>query len=123
MRRKMHRQNLPLIMALVALMMPSVAWAGPPFMTDDPEPTDTGHWEIYGPLVEVGGTGPDYEGAAGVEINYGAAPDLQLTVGIPVAFTHAAGKTETGLADLEVSAKYRFIMTKRQVFPSHFSQE
>ena len=24
-----------------------VAWAGPPFVTDDPEPVEYRHWEIY----------------------------------------------------------------------------
>ena len=30
-----------------ALAAAGPAWAGPPFVTDDPEPTDLGHWEIY----------------------------------------------------------------------------
>lgn len=29
-----------------ALLSSSSANAGPPFLTDDPEPTDLGHWEI-----------------------------------------------------------------------------
>ena len=96
------------LIALVMLLSSSPAWAGPPFLTDDPEPTDTGHWEIYGPLVEASGRGRDYEGSTGVEINYGAAPDLQLTVGVPYNFTHDASGTHWGAGDLEVSAKYRF---------------
>ena len=24
-----------------------VAWAGPPFVTDDPEPVGMHHWEVY----------------------------------------------------------------------------
>jgi hypothetical protein len=58
------------------------AWAGPPFLTDDPEPTEAGHWEIYAPLIEADGQGTEFEGAAGVEINYGPTTDLQLTVGL-----------------------------------------
>ena len=95
------------LVLLLALTFPSASWAGPPFLTDDPEPTDTGHWEIYGPVVEVEGHGSDYGGATGVEINYGAAPDLQLTVGIPVAFAHDDAGRRWGMGDLEVSAKYR----------------
>ena len=101
------RSDRALALAL-ALVSPTAAWAGPPFLTDDPEPTDTGHWEIYGPIVEVDGKGGDYGGATGVEINYGAAPDLQLTVGIPVAFAHDDAGRHWGAGDLEVSAKYRF---------------
>jgi hypothetical protein len=29
----------------VALALASRAWAGPPYVTDDPEPTRTGGWE------------------------------------------------------------------------------
>ena len=97
-----------LLVGTALLAAPTAAWAGPPFLTDDPEPTETGHWEIYGPLIEAGGKGAEYRGAAGVEINYGAAPDLQITVGIPVAFAHDAHGTTWGAGDLEVSAKYRF---------------
>jgi hypothetical protein len=35
-----------LVLALwAATASPSIA--GPPYVTDDPEPTDTGHWENY----------------------------------------------------------------------------
>ena len=29
------------------LLMTPLALAGPPFITDDPEPVDPGHWEVY----------------------------------------------------------------------------
>ena len=61
---------------MLAVLAVSPASAGPPFLTDDPEPTETGHWEIYGPLVEADGKGADYSGSAGVELNYGAAENL-----------------------------------------------
>jgi len=67
------RRTLPFLLAVLAV---SPASAGPPFLTDDPEPTETGHWEIYGPLVEADGKGADYSGSAGVELNYGAAENL-----------------------------------------------
>ena len=49
----------PLTLSLVVLSLAAAtpAWAGPPFLTDDPEPTETGHWEIYGPLLETEGSG------------------------------------------------------------------
>jgi len=93
--------------ASLALLLPTVAYAGPPFLTDDPEPTETGHWEVYAPLVEAAGSGRDYEGAVAAEINYGLVKDVQLTVGLPVAFERAAGQTHVGTADLEASLKYR----------------
>lgn len=92
----------------LALLVPTTAWAGPPFLTDDPEPTETGHWEIYGPLVEGEGKAGDFGGSVGAEINYGAAPNVQITVGLPVAYAHDAAGTEWGAGDVAVSLKYRF---------------
>lgn len=101
------------ILALALLLSSKTALAGPPFLTDDPEPTDTGHWEIYGPAFEISGRGSDYGGAAGAEINYGAAANLQLTLGLPAAFAHDASGIEWGAGDLKVSAKYRFYHNER----------
>ena len=104
---------LRLLAGLTILALPSAANAGPPFLTDDPEPTEAGHWEIYGPLIEGEGIEPDYEGSAGVEINYGAAPNLQITVGLPVAFAHDSTGMNWGAGDVAVSAKYRFYHDER----------
>jgi hypothetical protein len=97
-----------LAVAALAALASQAAYAGPPFLTDDPEPTDIGHWEIYAPLLEADGRGVEFEGAAGVEVNYGAAPDLQLTFGLPLAFAHDGNGWTRGIGDLEFSAKYRF---------------
>lgn len=90
------------------LILPSVACAGPPFLTDDPEPTETGHWEIYGPLIEVDGKRAEYQGAVAAEFNYGIAPDVQVTVEIPVVFGHEQTATKWGAGDIALSVKYRF---------------
>jgi hypothetical protein len=45
-----------------------------------------------------------------VEVNYGAAPNLQLHVIVPWAFDSPSGSPSvTGLGDIELGAKYRFI--------------
>lgn len=100
--------KLRAISAMAALALPTGALAGPPFLTDDPEPTELGHWEIYAPLLEAEGTGSDYEGAVGAEFNYGLVKDVQLTVGVAGAYAHGAGRTRWGAGDLEASVKYRF---------------
>ena len=33
--------------ALLMLAAGRRAWAGPPFITDDPEPVELHHWEVY----------------------------------------------------------------------------
>lgn len=89
-------------------MLATAAHAGPPFLTDDPEPTETGHWEIYAPLFEAEGSGNDTQGSIGAEINYGPVKDVQLTVGLPLAYTHDASGWTSGAGDLAASVKYRF---------------
>src|SRR5207302_2807596 len=84
---------------------PAPARAGPPFLTDDPDPTETGHWEIYAPALEAAGKGRDVEGSVGVELNYGPAPNVQLTLGLPAAYAHDASGSQFGAGDLRLSAK------------------
>lgn len=93
---------------LAALLAPPPAYAGPPFLTDDPEPTNLGHWEIYAPFADTSGRGGAFDGGVGAELNYGAAPNLQLTLGLPLSYTHGASGSRLGRGDLEASAKYRF---------------
>jgi hypothetical protein len=71
-----------LIAALsLLIVIPAVAWAGPPFVTDDPEPTDFKHYEVY--LFAQGTNARDgTSGASGIDFNYGAGPNLQLTAGL-----------------------------------------
>lgn len=95
-------------MGVVAALLATAAQAGPPFLTDDPEPTETGHWEIYAPLFEAEGSGNDFQGSFGAEINYGPVKDVQLTLGLPLAYTHDATGWTSGAGDLAASVKYRF---------------
>ena len=103
-----------LFLSLAGLSLSALAKAGPPFVTDDPEPVDYRHWEVYlsSQLYrdDYGWTGT----APQSEINYGALPNLQLHVMFSAAFTAtetAAGAA--GFGDIELGAKYRFIQQTR----------
>jgi len=95
--------------AAVLALLASPAYAGPPYVTDDPAPTEYGHTETY--LFTGGATAHDgWGGAAGIDFNYGAAPDLQLTAMLPLAWDHPnAGPGANGLGNIELAAKYRFL--------------
>lgn len=99
--------------AFAAALWSTAVFAGPPFLTDDPEPTDPGHWEIYAPLFEAEGSGRDFAGTLGVELNYGAAENVQVTFGMPAAYSHDARGWHWGAGDLEASVKYRFYNDER----------
>jgi hypothetical protein len=85
------------------------AFAGPPYLSDDPEPTDYKHFEIYnfsnGTMTQDGTSGE-----SGIDFNYGGAPNLQLTAVIPAGYVFpSAGGSMGGLGNIELAAKYRFL--------------
>jgi hypothetical protein len=84
--------------------------AGPPFVTDDPEPVDYQHWEFYVASMhsKLGG---DWSGTAPhFEVNYGAVSNLQLHLIAPLAYDSPPdGPGRYGFGDLELGAKYRFV--------------
>jgi hypothetical protein len=85
------------------------ALAGPPYLTDDPEPTDYRHFEIY--AFDNGMvTRDDTGGETGIDFNYGGAPNLQLTATVPMAYDiSTGGPLVGGLGNIELAAKYRFL--------------
>ena len=90
-------------------VLPS-AYAGPPFITDDPEPVDLGHWEVYGFSAGASGHGDTTGLGPSLEVNYGAAPGLQLHFIGGLAYDdQPGGKVLMGLGDTEFGAKLRFI--------------
>lgn len=96
-----------LLLLIAALTAPALA--GPPYVNDDPVPTDEGHFETY--LLASGATAHDGRGGAtGIDFNYGAAKDLQLTAVLPLEWDSPRGGTrEQGIGNIELAAKYRFL--------------
>jgi hypothetical protein len=108
MSRRGRLKILPLAL-LLNLVLAARVWAGPPFLTDDPVPTDYRHWETY--LFASGyheGGGYIIDGPA-VELNYGALPDTQLSLTIPMTSVGGNMGAATGLGDVLLGAKYRFV--------------
>jgi hypothetical protein len=83
---------------------------GPPFLTDDPEPLEYHHWEAYlFTLGDLSGGHYTVEGPA-AEMNYGALPDTQLHLLVPMTTIGGGGEhTFSGLGDTEIGIKYRFV--------------
>jgi len=94
---------------LVLALLTRAAVAGPPYVSDDPEPTDYQHFEIY--TFNSGTTTRDgTAGETGIDFNYGATTDLQLTATLPAGFERpAGGRTSFGMSNVELAAKYRFL--------------
>ncbi len=85
------------------------AWCGPPFVTDDPEPVEYQHHEMYIASEQVN-TSTGKTLTPMIEYNYGALPDLQLSITVPYVYDHpAGGLMQQGLGDVMLGTKYRFM--------------
>jgi hypothetical protein len=106
-RRKMQKPGFFGLLAMLAAS--GAAMAGPPFITDDPEPVDYQHWEVNyaltGTLSKDGGNAA----LPLIDANYGALPDLQLHVQPQLDYVRGDGKSAIGVGDTEIGVKYRFI--------------
>lgn len=97
---------------LVLFLAAAPVWAGPPYLTDDPEPVDLHHAEInlFSSLTaEDAGTSlqPLFE------VNFGPIEDVQLHFNIPYSFFFPAdGGSLNGWGDAEAGVKFRFIHTE-----------
>jgi len=96
-----------LLALAISLGAAAPALAGPPYVTDDPEPTDPGRWEIYN-FVDGDHTPGVTSGEAGFDINYGAAKDVQLTLVLPAAYVDA-GAFDVGGGQIEAAAKFKLL--------------
>ena len=88
--------------------LPRPPWPGRHSSPTIPSLPIKGIGKIYAPFADAQGQGAAYDGATGVELNYGAAAGLQLTLGLPLAYAHDHDGWTHGVGDLKLSAKYRF---------------
>ena len=90
--------------------------AGPPFLTDDPEPPPPGGWEINVPFI-FERTSRDIEmDSPLLDFNYGL-PDVQLKLEFPIKilYTDSDGTT-AGAGDLLLGVKWRFLNNVQSKF-------
>jgi hypothetical protein len=85
-------------------------FAGPPFLTDDPEPVEVNHCEFYVASQQTLNSDGRSATLPHFELNYGALHNLQLHVIAPLAFNRPSGGPATsGYGDTELGAKYRVV--------------
>jgi len=95
---------------LLAISSASRAVAGPPFVTDDPVPTDYRNWEIYsGVQYQNFGGGVLSLGAPFLELNYGAMPNVQVSLATSLGESGAASMRQYGDIGTEFGVKTRFV--------------
>jgi hypothetical protein len=108
---RVQARLLPGVSLAAVLLLSSSALAGPPFVTDDPEPVDYLHWELYTFSMGTHRMG-DTSGVAppSCDCNYGVLPNVHLHFQPGLALHQAGGgPLESGPGDTEFGIKYRFI--------------
>ena len=97
-------------LACALIGLPLRAAAGPPFITDDPEPVEYHHWEVYLASQYSHNSDGVTATAPHVEVNYGVRPNVQLHLIAPLVYSRATGMpSQYGFGDMEFGVKYRFI--------------
>jgi hypothetical protein len=85
------------------------AWAGPPFVTDDPEPVNYRHWEVNYGVSKTWRKGSISAGLPSIDINYGIYPNVQLHVQPRYSYESTTAGKRIGVDDTEIGVKYRFL--------------
>lgn len=95
---------------LIAILSANQILAGPPFITDDPEPVELHHFEFYLSSADlfspdhISGTLPHFE------VNYGAFQNTQLHLIVPINFDYnKADNFKFSYSTTELGIKYRFV--------------
>jgi hypothetical protein len=101
--------RITLLCGLAAAQLFCAAHAGPPFITDDPEPTPNGRFENYLFVEGTHAGGANSYPVVGAELNYGASANLQLTGSLPLCLNPGAGGLGQVWAPLGGGVKLRFI--------------
>jgi len=97
-------------LCLAIALTPIFALAAAPFRTDDPEPVEYRHGELYlfsqATHVKGGAEGS----SVGVDVSYGIWPETELSFVAPLEFdTENNSGTQCGYGDTETGIKYRFL--------------
>ncbi len=98
------------IIILICISSSIAAFAGPPFRTDDPEPVEYKHWEVYAASQGSFDRDETICTAPHVELNYGIVSNVQIHLIAPLDYVKPDGMpAHYGFADMELGLKFRFI--------------
>jgi len=106
-----NRINSYILLTTIFLIIPyKEVFAGPPFLTDDPETVEYKHTEIN---IYSQGIYTKNEGETvlpGVDANFGILPDVQMHLLAQMPYNATNGQsTYYGNGDTELGIKYRFL--------------
>jgi len=97
------------IIVLFLLGYSTTALAGPPFVTDDPEPVEYQHWEVNYSAAKTWRNQESSAAMPSIDINYGLTQDLQIHVQPRYSYEKTINNKASGFDNTEMGMKYRFI--------------
>jgi hypothetical protein len=101
---------LPVFVFSLLSFAPIIVHAGPPYVTDDPEPVEYRHWEIYLAAQYRHDSDQDSSTLPHLEVNYGFMPNAQIHLIAPMVYVKPEGQTsQYGYGDTEMGIKFRFV--------------
>ena len=109
------RKIIAVIAIALVLSLSRLAIAGPPFLTDDPEPVDYHHWEFYLASIQQYECEMSTLTLPHIEINYGVIPNMQLHLVMPMGYLNGPGGPHYGYSNTELGIKYRFVQESEEV--------
>lgn len=112
--RFLGQRWLPWILgSVLAGLVQSITWAGPPYVTDDPETPARHGWEINVPYTRTVSRTVTTRTIPLFDVNYGYLENLQIKLEVPILSIDLAGMgNATGLGDTLVGVKWRLIEEK-----------
>lgn len=100
------KPHTTLLILMITLKSP-LAFAGPPFITDDPEPVEVNHWEINYAVSKTWRAEGSSAGVPSIDINYGYSPNIQLHAQPKYAYEIDGKESHSGIDNTEIGVKYR----------------
>jgi hypothetical protein len=82
---------------LAGAMSATPVLAGPPFITDDPEPVDFRAWEVNYGLTYLHAAGASAGSLPSLDINYGIYPGVQLHLQPQAAYSRSGAARPFGI--------------------------
>lgn len=96
------------LLAAVGLLLTGTVYAGPPFITDDPEPVEAQTWEVNYAYAKTWREGSSSTAMPSVDMNYGLTSDIQLHAQPRYSREEANQLTLSGVDNTGIGVKYRF---------------
>jgi hypothetical protein len=103
----------PRVIGIWLLLATDLSRAGPPFVTDDPEPPPPGGWEINVPFILERIPGETEMETPLFDLNYGL-PNIQLKLEFPIEILQDdTNRTLAGVGDVLLGVKWRFFNNEK----------